>query len=168
MARILRNVVESGVLQTYFDQRFDTPTVAGGYGSMSQNPLPNGTGYLLFSVTFTPKKIGSTLMIEADTYGRETANSGDIFLSSVEKDSDTNALAVGFQGKANDGASLNTASKTLLFHPFVTTSLTPIDFRIRCGMDGGNTFVLNTIQSTAAAFTHSQQGSWIRIIEYGV
>jgi hypothetical protein len=169
MARIARNTIETavpGVLQTYFDQRFDTPTISG-YANLVIDPSAATAGVSLFDFSYTPKQIGSTLCIEADSTGRETANTGDILAVAIAKDSDINCFAIGFQGKASDGASLNSAFKALLFTTLTTTSLDPINFHVRVGMSGGN-FVLNTLQNTNTAISHSAQGSWVRIVEYAV
>lgn len=163
MGIITRNTLgKPGVVQEYFDQRFDTSTLAAGTGLGDPALMTNLTA--IFDFNYTPKDVGNILDVTWKVWGRETANTGDAFQTLFGIVGETNARATYQTGKPHDGAVLDTCIKEMGQTKIVIASLATLNFQLRAGIGSGN-WVLNQQRLNAGAASHSQDGSWIKIVE---
>lgn len=135
------------------------------------NTVPTNTmGTEILSITYTPKRVGNKILVEAKAYMCEESNTSDTGYVAVFRDSESSAFAAGTDPqRAYDNAQALSASQPHLQAAMTVSSLATITFKLRAGGDSGAMSLNKQIgfPGTPAAVFHmgDKLTSWLKITE---
>jgi hypothetical protein len=138
-------------------------------GIPTDNTIPqSGEGNEILTASYTPKMIGSKLIITASATGSEDTNVTNNFVMALFKDSDADALAADAYPRTGNGSGLD-GGRVHVSYEHTVSSFSTITFKIRVGGggSGAKAATLNVIYDNSATSFNlgSTITSWLRVEE---